>query len=445
MVSAGGSTEVGRTLRRLLWLGILLRVAVGVCLAPSNNDPHIEFLQFMGEHGRLPFGGEIYISFHPPLYYVAAAPLWLLSGSAKVVQLLSLVLSIANLALIYTFLRDTSLLRTDRGRVHALALAALLPQFLLFSGFLSNDSLAYLIGTALLVLALRFIETPSTGRACWLGLLAGVGLLTKGTSIAFFPLLGVLVVIVGLRQRWSVGRQLANAALFALIASSVGSYKFVENYLHFGTPILSADEIPQSWLAGQQGTYQGVSSLVDLDVLELLREPELSAVTKRSIPLLFYGTFWYSHINESNFNHTRAGPWDVLPRTIYGLGIVPSALMAAGFLLGLWWSLGVLRWRALDDEHFKRALSVAVVVAALLGQFCLVMIWGLKHDAWSFFQARLVFAAFLSLTLLLAWGFEASAAGRPAIGRALSLVLACLYVVTTTYLVVEMGYELSGA
>jgi len=119
--------------------------------------------------------------------------------------------------------------------------------------------------------------------------------------------------------------------------------------------------------------------------------------------------------------------------------------LAVGLLLGLWWSLGVLRFRALDDTQFKRALSVAVVVAALLGQFCLVMIWGLKHDAWSFFQARLLFAAFPSLALLLAWGLEAAATGRPALGRALSCGLACLYLVTTTYLFVEMSFELSGA
>lgn len=445
MVTTGGSVDVERALRRLLWFGILLRVAVGVCLAPANNDPHLAFLEFMGEHGRLPFGGEIYISFHPPLYYLVAAPLWLLSGSAKVVQLLSLVLSIANLALIYSFLRGTRLIRTDRGRVHALALAALLPQFLLFSGFVSNDSPAYLIGTGLLVLALRFIEAPSTRAVCWMALLAGVGLLTKGTSIAFLPVLGGVILLVGLRQRWSPGRLLAQAALFSVIAGSVGCYKFVENYQHFGTPILSADEIPQTWLAGQQGTYQGLSSLVNLDVLELVQEPELSAVTKRSIPLLFYGTFWYSHIRESNFDHTRAGPWDVLPRTIYGLAIVPTSLMALGLLAGLCWSLAVLRGRTLEDASFTRALSISVVLAMLAGQFCLVMLWGLKHDAWSFFQARLVFAAFPSLALLLAWGLELASAARPGLGRALSLALGVLYLLTTTYLFVEMGFELSGA
>ena len=441
-----GASGADRTLRRLLWLGIALRLAVGVCLAPANNDPHLEFLTFMEQQGRLPHGGEIYISFHPPGYYLLASPLWLATGSAKIVQLLSLVLSIANLWLIHGFLRSTPLLETDRGRVHAMALAALLPQFLLFSGFVSNDSLAFVIGTGLLVLALRFIEAPSTQRVCGLALLAGLGLLTKGTSIAFLPLLGGLVVWVGLRQRWSLGRHCANAVCFAVIAGGLGCYKFVENYQHFGTPILSADEIPQgAWLERQQGTWQGLGTLVDVDVTELVREPELSAATKSSIPLLFYGTFWYSHIRESNFDHTRDGPWDWMPRTIYAVAVVPTLLMALGLVLALARAVGALRVFGGDGPAFQRSLAIAVLLAALLGQFVLVMMWGLKHDAWSFFQARLVFAAFPTLCLLLGWGVEAAGAGRPGLARATSLVMTLLWTVTTSYLVVEMAFELSGA
>ena len=107
--------------------------------------------------------------------------------------------------------------------------------------------------------------------------------------------------------------------------------------------------------------------------------------------------------------------------------------------------LGALRLRGGDDAAFRRALATAVVVAALLGQFALVMLWGLKHDAWSFFQARLVFAAFPSLCLLLAWGYEAAAEGRPAVARGLSAVLGLLWCVTSLYLAVEMAFELGGA
>jgi len=434
-----------RTLRRLLWLGVALRLAVGVCLAPANNDPHIEFLQFLSDHGRLPFGGEIYISFHPPLYYLVVAPIWFATHSAKAVQVFSVALSLANLWLIHGFLARTALIASDRGRVQAMALVALLPQFVLFSSFLSNDPPAYLIGTSILVLALAFAEAPTRGRVAGLGLAVGIGLLTKGTAIAFLPLLAGLVFAVGLRARWRVAEHVRCLALFTAVAGTVGCYKFVENYEHFGVPILSTDEVPQPWIAKQQPTYLGLRSLVDVNVGKLVREPELSRATKHSIPLLFYGTFWYSHIRESNFDHTRAGPWDFLPRTIYALAVVPTLLMLLGIGLAAARTLRLLRVFSLGEAEWRRVLGTAVALGALLGQLGLVLAWGFEHDGWSFFQSRLVFAAFPSIALTLAWGLDAAAGGRPRLGRVLSVLLVCVHLAGTAWLVVEMSYELLGA
>ena len=46
-----------RLLRRVLVLGVALRVLVAWFLAPANNDPHLEFIEFMVAHGRLPYAG----------------------------------------------------------------------------------------------------------------------------------------------------------------------------------------------------------------------------------------------------------------------------------------------------------------------------------------------------------------------------------------------------
>ena len=428
-------------LRRIFLLGVAVRVLVGWFLAPANNDPHLEFIQFVVREGRLPFADELTLGFQPPLYYLLAAPLWWLSGSAKVVQLLSLALSILNFGLIVRFVSSTPLIASERGRIQAALLAALLPQFVLFSAFVSNDALAFLVGTWLCLCLVRWIERPTGANLALLGLVQGVGLLTKGTFLAYLPIAAVAIAAVLVRRRLPLGRIAAALAWFGLLAGLVGGYKFAENYQRFGTPVVSNDELEQAWLVHQQGTWQGPSSLLDVDVTALVREPWIAESNRHSIPLLLYGTFWWSLIRESNFEHTRALAAGAIPGAIYVLALWPTLLMLWGGARALW----SLRrpWRDLfaAEELFRQRAVTLVALLALAGQFALVLSWGFKHDAWSFFQSRLAFAAFLSVALLLAWGFDALAE-RPRLARASAAAALCLHAAFAAYYAAEIAGEL---
>ena len=436
--------DEGRALPSILAAGVALRLLVFYFLAPFNNDPHWEFIEFVVEHRRLPVATEITLGFHPPLYFLLVAPLLALTGSAKVVQLFSLACSLANLLLIYGFVRGTVLLDTARGRAHALMLAAFLPQFVLFSSFVSNDALAYLIGTALLLQSARWIERGDRKNLLLLALGLGLGLLTKGTFLAFAALLAPLVVLVGLRARWSFGRHARALGLFLAVTGLVGGYKFAENTYHFGTPVVTNDHLQQRWMQWQAGTWQGASTLCDVNVAKLVRAPFIGEASRHSIPLLLYGTFWYAHIRESNLHATRHGWLTFFPRAIYAAAVLPSVLMLLG--------LGAVLWRGRrpvaalfgDEETFRRRANEAVLVAALAGHVALVLAWGLKHDAWSFFQARLLFPAFPTLALLLGWGYERATGRRPRVGDALTLALLLFQVLLLSYLAVEMAAQLAA-
>ena len=425
----------------VLLLGLALRLAVFWFLAPANNDPHLEFVQFLVERGRLPFADELTLGFQPPLYYLLAAPFWWLSGSAKVVQLLSLGLSLANLVLLHRFLATTPLLSSPRARLPAALLAATLPQFVLFGLFVSNDALAFPLGTWLFVALLRYLERPDRRRLLTVALLQGAGLLTKGTFMAYVPISVLVVLAVGFRRRdtlLALGRALA---WLGLVVAVVGGYKFAENAWRFGTPVVSNDQLEQAWVRHQQPTYLGPSSLCDVDVTKLVREPYVSEATRHSIPLLMYGTFWYGLIRESNFTHTRADPWTPVPRGIYGLAVVPTLYMLLG---GLAWLLGVpalLAGLRGNEASFQRRAGQLVALLALAGQAALVLTWGLKHDAWSFFQSRLCFAAFASVALLLGAGLDL-ARRWPAVARAGDLALIALQLLFGAYYGVEMLGEL---
>src|SRR3954454_13983220 len=106
------------TTRSLFTVGVVLRVLVFLFLVPVNNDiGHLDNLQFMQAHGRLPLSGETSQSYHPPLAYVLAYLPYVLGGQ-KGAQALALVFSLVTLYLLYRLLIDPELIRSERARVH---------------------------------------------------------------------------------------------------------------------------------------------------------------------------------------------------------------------------------------------------------------------------------------------------------------------------------------
>ncbi|RMD95249.1 MAG: hypothetical protein D6813_00705, partial [Calditrichaeota bacterium] len=119
--------------------GITLRILVYIFLRPYNNDNHIAVVEFIANHGAIPKADQLGQAYHPPLYYLLAAPFAVI-GPAKFVQILSLLFSLVNLSLLYYLIKVSSLLHTLNAKRHALLLVVLLPQFVIFSNFVSNDT-----------------------------------------------------------------------------------------------------------------------------------------------------------------------------------------------------------------------------------------------------------------------------------------------------------------
>src|SRR5258708_14670563 len=86
------------------------------------------------------------IALSPPLYYVLGAPFYAFTGSAKGVQLLSLLLSILTLLLFYRLLYVENLISAEKHRRYAFVLPCFLPEFVLNSLTVSNDTLATFFG-----------------------------------------------------------------------------------------------------------------------------------------------------------------------------------------------------------------------------------------------------------------------------------------------------------
>jgi hypothetical protein len=418
-----------------LGAGVAVRVAVWAALFPLNNDDHLGVITWILRHGFLPTSEVGNQTFQPPLYYLLALP-WTIGRSLKFLQAFSLLLSLANLLVLHGFLRRTLLLRSDRARRQALWLVALLPQFVIFGNFVSNDALAFLVGTLLLIQAIRYLHRPDTRSLLLLAAISGAGLLAKGTFLGFLPVPIVLILAAGARRRWSVRARASALLLFCAVSLFVGSYKFLENMARFGRPVVHNMDFHPPWMARQQRTYRGVRSFLDADLLRLVGEP-FGARALSAYPTLLYATFWYSYIPESNFRAVRARV-PALAGAIAGGALLPTTVILIGVAIGAYRCRALGRPGELSEDGFRELAGGAALLLGFLGNLSIVLAAGVKYRAWSCFQGRLLFPSILAIAIFLGWGLDLISLRLPRAARAVEWGLVAVNVLLAAYLVIEV-------
>ena len=165
-------------------------------------------------------GFEMY---QPPLYYVVSATLLgalgltLDSVGVLVLNQLGLLISLANLLLIYMALRLV-FPGDPKKQIVGLTVAAFLPANLCLSQFVTNEVLAAMLVTASLYLCLLLLrkDAPGWRLSAGLGLCLGAALLTKLTALVAVPFILGTLLAHGWRQKPALRRQwLAHVAAAA--------------------------------------------------------------------------------------------------------------------------------------------------------------------------------------------------------------------------------------
>ncbi|MCL4263695.1 MAG: DUF2142 domain-containing protein [Anaerolineae bacterium] len=148
-----------------------------------------------------------YEDWQPPLYYLLQTPVFLLtSGSLTAMRFISLILGAGVVILAYAIAR---LLLPQQEWVawSTAVLVAFMPQHLSMMASTNNDALAELLIAANLLLLLKWTRQPeATRRLWWLGLLLGLGFLTKGTVYLMAPVIAVALVWPGWRHWGQIAR-----------------------------------------------------------------------------------------------------------------------------------------------------------------------------------------------------------------------------------------------
>ena len=428
--------ESSKHLVVVLTAGILLRVVVFAFQGPFNNDKHFEVVQHIHERGALPASGDLNQSYHPPLYYVLAAPL-LHVGGRKTVQAFSLVLSVGTLLVLFVLVRDLPFV-SPAARLVSFSLPAFLPQFVMYGNYISNDCLTLLLGSLLFLQLWRCFLCPTSTRLLLLALCLGLGLLTKATFLAFVPVLAPFVYLLVRKEGAQPRRAVLMSAAFLALSSAVGCYKYVHNLRHVGAAFATNVNEEELWVRSQRPTNIGVRSFVDVDLLKLVRHPTVSGHTVHSYPLLFYGSFWYQFIPESNFrgNMTRCR---ALGSAIYLAALPVSLLMLAGavrILTSVRHPSGAM---TADDGELPASTFRLAAVLLTVANVALLLAAGLRYDIWTIFQSRSFFASMAGLTVMLDAGYGLVASGRfPRLHAWIVASLLLLLVLTASYFVSEI-------
>jgi hypothetical protein len=413
-----------RLLNGLLIAGILLRFAVLLTASPFNADNHFQVIQYIAAAHRLPISNLLPQSYHPPLYYLLMSPVYAWWSDASPIHFFSFVFSTATLLIIWQMARRADVLLDPAARLIAFALACFLPELVMFGSFISNDTLTILIGALLFAAAARYVSKSGFSRLALLGIVMGLGLLTKGT----FLLTPLAITIVVARIEHRRPHAIRSIAAFCAIWAIIGCYKYAENIVHFGNPIVHNLDVASPIMQSQHGVWKGPQTIFDINIVKLIRRPILQVHNTFSYPLLFYATFWYPHIPDSSFRGNVYGyAW--VGSLIYALAVVPTLIFLIGLLRGIWMSL---------KSGSPRDQLIAFAIAMLLSNFAIVMAAGIKYDLWSCFQSRLCFQSFLPMMMLFSLGMETLPRSRWLRGI-VQTICWCAVICCLLYFVVEVA------
>ena len=208
----------------VLVAGLLVRLAYAfftpVFYAP-DEQPHFNYIKHLAEKKSFPVqtsklgdASSDWENNQPPLYYLAATPIFAATQAvfhnqtATVIALrfFSVALWMLNAWLVIVSLRR---LRIEDGfvQVFVVAMVCLLPTYTFISSAINNDNLLATLGGGMLCLLTQRKRNVKTSLL--IGLLLGLGLLTKQSAVIFVPLIGTLVALEAFKRQitWNTAAQ----------------------------------------------------------------------------------------------------------------------------------------------------------------------------------------------------------------------------------------------
>jgi 4-amino-4-deoxy-L-arabinose transferase-like glycosyltransferase len=414
-----------------LLIGVLYAVFTPAWQAP-DEPAHYNYVRYLAETGRFPvlhygdyphayleqikaahFPPELSIEpiryefWQPPLYYMLATPIYrLFDGALVPLRLLSVLFGAGVVIMAYVIALairpgDTTL------ALGVAAFVAFVPMHLTMMASVNNDALAELL-LATVALLLILLVRPQAGQdrasprisfLVIIGILLGLGLVTKATVYVAIPL--ALIALLLLERRPVPFAQHALAIFVPALVIAIPWY--IRNIAVYGWPDLLGTINHDAVVVGQLRTADYLSAVGWVAYLK-----DFLTITFHS----FWGQFGW-----------MAVPMD---RRIYlALGLL-SALMVVGFAMFVWQRKG---WKTGRLKGWK--IEGVIVIALWLLLTSLVYLY--YNISLVQFQGRYLFPMLIPVGLLAIVGLrEILSRRRVWIAVAICSVAAIMIVISST-------------
>jgi 4-amino-4-deoxy-L-arabinose transferase-like glycosyltransferase len=370
----------------------------------------------------LPINRLCYEFHQPPLYYLLAAPIFRLShGSLIALRLFSLGLGMGVVVLAF-FIGRAIFPGHQAIALGTMAFVSFVPMHLAMLASVNNDALAELILAILLSgLTRRLLadRTPSTMQDVWLGVVLGLGLVTKTTVYIALPLVAVTLWLASDR---TAGR-LKNRVDWAALAR--------QGFIIYGLALLMA--LP--WYLRNSALYGR------FDILGLGRHDQVVAGQLRTVNYIA-DIGWRAYLGDfarTTF-HSFWGQFGWMAAPMDGrsyLFLTLLTLMALGGLVG-YWLLVIGYWRSQKIEA-ERPVADRLLPGqskALLVMGLTVILMALAYGGYNLtfkqFQGRYLFPALIPLGLFFTLGLQEALARRRAGWLVAGLAVAFGWVVVSS-------------
>jgi Dolichyl-phosphate-mannose-protein mannosyltransferase len=336
---------------------------------------HYEYIERIVRGRSIPLATEGWQMFQPPLFYLLAAPWFALFrthfSDESVVKLLRVLPLLCGLAQIEILFRAARAVFPDKDDLQAILLTVggLLPMQIYISMVIGNEPLAGCLTAAVVLMCFLLLAQPARPRSnrffVVLGLLWGLGLLSKVTPLLLTPLVAAAVVWQARREtaldagsktirRPSPGFGFTRLAwVFGACLLTSGWY-FARNWSHFGKPIIFGGTPESGFLWWQDPSYRTWNQLTSFG--RSFVQPVYSGCW--SLWDSLYSSLWLDGFVSGTATIPQGVPWNLnLMEAGAWLGLLPAGLMLCGLAAG---------WRMAPRAAWAFAVAaIAIYLAAV--------------------------------------------------------------------------------
>ncbi len=396
-----------------------------LAIAPFDRSDFPDFVRFNADHPAITPGvsGD-----RPNVFIHTRREEWPYYGAvlaAHVARLVSLIFGLFTVLGVYAIVRQVAPAQPSLAVITA-AVAAFTPQFVLLCNAVNNDSLMAATATWTVWAGMRILDSgaareyarfqiPNSSWREWLkgpallGVMLGLGLLSKLSAIILIPFVGLVLLVAWLRNPLRLTFNILRSAFYVLLfAFVVAGWWYIRNIALYGDPLAW-----NIWLS-DIGVRTPTPLLWQLapEVPALFRTYWIEFTCGQSVAWLWailavavlvalagWVINFKFKISDSKFNRS----------TLHAL--LSNHSQACGFLLFAWLGLnvaGVVRYMQTTPASQGRLLFPAIAAISLL----LVMGLATWRAQW---PAYALAGGLLVLTLIAPFAFVQPAFARPVV------------------------------